>query len=204
MSKSQSIIREKLRQQLLTLPFDAYAQVIARLLLNLGYQEVQLAGRTDWKGRNHSGGSDLVATLPGGLTPRRVVIQLKQFDRHSRIFQRHIDELCGVAIRSRASEAVLLTTGPLSPSIKTEALVSPLLPIRLIEGEQLLTHLIQQGIGVLPGGEAVDLELFNRLRQSATGNSRLHSPKQIHTSKQTQGRPAEVTVRVEVLAPHQK
>ena len=109
-------IPEQLHERLLELPFDAYARLIALLLERLGYENVVAAGRSDWKGRNHSGGIDLLAALPGGLTPRRVVVQLKQFDSTSRLFQRHIDELCGVAIRSRASEALLLTTGPVSSS----------------------------------------------------------------------------------------
>lgn len=163
--------QDPLLEQLLALPFDAYAQLMARLLTTLGYQSVQLAGRTDWKGRNHSGGCDLVAALPGGLTPRRVVIQLKQFDTHSRIFQRHLDELCGVALRSQASEAVLITTGYISSSIQTDARASALLPIRIIDGVRLLDYLRQSGIGLTKEG-AVDVALFERLRKASTGNSR--------------------------------
>ena len=180
-------VPELLHQRLLELPFDAYARLIALLLERLGYEKVVAAGRTDWKGRNHSGGTDLLAALPGGLTPRRVVVQLKQFDSTSRLFQRHIDELCGVAIRSRASEALLITTGPVSSSIHFEDLISPLLPIRLIAGDQLLALLVQHGVGVTKDG-ALDVALFDHLTRTAKGNSRDDCP----------GRP-EVFVSPEVL-----
>lgn len=177
-----------LYQRLLQLPFDAYARLIALLLGHLGYQQVALAGRTDWKGRNHSGGVDLTAILPGGLTPRRVVVQIKQFDSVSRVFQRHIDELCGVAIRSRASEAILITTGPVSSSVHFDQLASPLLPIRLIDGAKLLALLEEHRVGVTPE-DMVDEDLLNRLTRTARGNSREDCP----------GRP-EVLVNVEVVA----
>jgi restriction endonuclease Mrr len=155
--------------RLLSLPFDAYLQVVARLLEALGYQEVRLAGRADWKGRNRAGGFDLTASLPGGLYPRRVVIQAKQFDGSKRLFQRHADELRGVAIRARASEAMLITTGSISPSLDASALALPILPLRLIGGEQLLALLIKHSIGVTPSG-ALDEGFFTYLEREARGN----------------------------------
>ena len=188
----QHSVVDLLHERILSLPFDAYVRLVALLLERLGYENVAPAGRTDWKGRNHSGGVDLVAFLPGGLTPRRVVIQIKQFDRSSRVFQRHIDELCGVAIRCRASEALLITTGPASSAIHFDGLISPLLPMRLIDGEQLLTLLIEKQVGVTPAGE-IDHALLDRLTRTAKGNGREDCP----------GRP-EVVVNVEVVAHSKK
>ena len=159
----------KLRQRLLELPFDAYLKLLALLLTRLGYQDVQLAGRTDWKGRNRNGGVDLTATRGGGLSPHRVVIQAKQFDLDSRIFQRQADELRGAAIRSGAAEAILITTGPLSGSIDLEGLSLPLAPVRLIGGDELLDLLTRHRVGITPAGE-IDEALLSRLEQEATGN----------------------------------
>ena len=188
----QRSVADVLHERILSLPFDAYVRLVALLLERLGYENVTPAGRTDWKGRNHSGGVDLVAFLPSGLTPRRVVIQIKQFDRDSRVFQRHVDELCGVAIRCRASEALLITTGPASTSIHFDGLISPLLPMRLIDGEQLLTLLIDKHVGVTHE-ENIDQSLLDRLTRMAKGNSREDCP----------GRP-EVVVNVEVVAHSKK
>jgi hypothetical protein len=162
-------IPNKLHQRLLELPFDAYLKLLSLLLARLGYQDVRLAGRTDWKGRNKSGGYDLTASLPGGLYPRRIVIQAKQFGEDSRIFQRHADELRGAAIRVSAAEAMLITSGPLSKSIDVVGLCLPILPVRIVGGEQLLELLVKHQIGVTPSGE-LDEVLFHELEREATGN----------------------------------
>ncbi len=159
----------KLQQRLLELPFDAYLQIIALLLIKLGYRDVRLAGRTDWKGRNRAGGYDLVATLGCGLSSRKVVAQVKQFDTESRVFQRQADELRGVAIRSGAAEALLITSGPLSGSIDQEGLLLPLAPVHLISGDQLVELLISHQIGVTANG-GLDETLLTGLEQEAVGN----------------------------------
>lgn len=158
-----------LRQRLLELPFDAYLKIVALLLARLGYKDVQLAGRTDWKGRNRGGGFDLVASIGGELSSRRVVAQVKQFDTDSRIFQRQADELRGVAIRSGAAEALLITSGPLSASIDQEGLALPLAPVRLIGGDLLVDLLTSHQIGVTANG-GLDENLFEQLEQEAVGN----------------------------------
>lgn len=162
-------LTDALHARLLSLPFDGYLKVVALLLAHLGYRDIRLAGRTDWKGRNKGGGFDLVATVPGGLSSRKIVVQAKQFDSHAKVFQRQADELRGAAIRSEASEALLITSGPLSKSIDLEALAFPLAPVRLIGGDQLLTLLIQKGIGVGPNG-ALNEAFFSALEREAIGN----------------------------------
>ena len=164
-----SPIPNKLRQRLLELPFDAYLQIIALLLTKLGYKDVRLSGRTDWKGRNRGGGFDLVASIGGELSSRTVVAQVKQFDTDSRVFQRQADELRGVAIRSGAAEALLITSGPLSASIDQEGLMLPLAPVRIIGGDQLVELLTSHQIGVTANG-GLDEALFKRLEQEAVGN----------------------------------
>ena len=158
-----------LRQRLLELPFDAYLKIIALLLAKLGYQDVRLAGRTDWKGRNRCGGYDLLATTPGGFSPRHVIIQAKQFDEGSRVFQRQADELRGAAIRVGAAEALLITSGPLSNSIDQEGLALPLAPVRIIGGDQLVELLINHQIGVTTNS-GINEALFTQLEQEAVGN----------------------------------
>lgn len=159
----------KLRQRLLELPFDAYLRLLSLLLIKIGYQDIRLAGRTDWKGRNKSGGFDLIATLATSHSPRHIIIQAKQFDTDSRVFQRQADELLGAAIRVGAAEALLITSGPISRSIDLEGLSLPLAPVRLIGGEHLLDLLTKHQVGVTPSGQ-IDEALFTRLEQEAIGN----------------------------------
>jgi restriction endonuclease Mrr len=139
---------EETLSHLIHLPFLAYARLIGLLLERLGYQNVQLAGRMNQRGRNKDGGADLIASLPGGVASRKVVIQVKQFDGRNRIFQKHLDELRGVALRHKASEAVLVTTGEVSPAIDVFALDDLPVPVRLIRQDTLLMLLKQHEIPI--------------------------------------------------------
>jgi restriction endonuclease Mrr len=165
--------KSELQKRLLALPFEAFARLVGLLLEALGYQDVQLAGRAHWKGRNRDGGADLVATLAGGIAPRKVIVQAKQFERL--LFQRHIDELRGVALRLGASEAILVTTGPISKAIdRSSRHVNPL-PLRIVDGAELLELLVLHHIGVTETGE-IDEPRLARLESEARGNGREDCP----------------------------
>lgn len=174
-------LRSQLRQRLLSLPFDGFARVIARLLQKIGYERVRSAGRRSFRGRNqHTGGTfagfDLVATLPipdiAGNPPHTVVIALKQYPAATRVWQKQVDGLRGAALRVGASEALLITTSSFSPSVidaregggpvdpSATALIPArranelVAPVRLVDGETLLSLLIANGVGVTAGSAA--------------------------------------------------
>jgi restriction endonuclease Mrr len=142
---------------------------MAMVVSALGYQSVHLAGRRDFRGRNGRDGRagyDLTATQAG----RQVVIQLKQFPADRRLFQRSLDELRGVTLRSGAAEALLITTGMVSPSVDREAhRLAPITPISLIDGKELLELLLQHRIGVTHSGK-IDDAFFRQLVETAQGN----------------------------------
>jgi Restriction endonuclease len=176
-SNSSGDIFSLLSARLLSLPYDAYLQVITLLLSRLGYQDVCPSGRLDWKGRNKGGGYDLIASLSEGLRPRRVIVSAKQFDKSNRIFQRQVDELRGTAIRAGANEALLITSGIFSPAIDRNALSSPVAPVHLIDGNELIAELVLHDIGIIQIGEgvaqssAIDEAFFSKLEREAIGNS---------------------------------
>ncbi len=150
--------------RLRSLAFADFARCVAELLTALGYEDVQLAGRTGYKGRNKDGGYDLAATSRAGLSRRRVVVQLKQFGVGERVYQRSVDELRGVALRAGADEAILVTTGIFSSILQnndaailnrayavaelTGPTVASVLPVHLLDGAALCTLLLQRGIRV--------------------------------------------------------
>jgi restriction endonuclease Mrr len=147
-------IADQLRQRLLALSYPAFAQCLCVLLEALGYEEVQPAGRQEWKGYNRAGGGgyDLEAVLSGGLAPRRVVAQIKQYDGLN-VFQRSVDELRGACLRRGAAEAILVTTSDFSQVVLKHAAAPdasgmPIAPVRLIDGKELLSLLIQHRLGV--------------------------------------------------------
>lgn len=175
-------LAQQLHERLLALRFHAFAHCITHLLERLGYIDVQLAGRTDWKGRNQHGGFDLAAVLPVGIARRRVIVSLKQFDRDTRIYQRAVDELRGACLRTGASEALLITTAAFSPSVRAEMLQnSPVAPVRLIDGDALLALLVANQVGLqadlgTSAGKAtrwrLDEEFFAALSRESLGNGR--------------------------------
>jgi hypothetical protein len=147
-------IADLLRRRLLALEYPAFAQCLCVLLEALGYEEARPAGRQEWKGYNRPGGGgyDLEAVLTGGLAPRRVVAQIKQFDSLN-VHQRSVDELRGACLRCGAAEAILVTTSAFSNVVlrhasEANAASTPVAPVRLIDGKELLGLLIRHRLGV--------------------------------------------------------
>lgn len=142
-------IQDQLRRRLLALDFHAFARCLCLLLTRLGYQEVRLAGRTQWKGRNRSGGYDIEAALPAGVGRRRIIVQVKQFDTLP-IFQRSVDELRGACLRAGAAEALLITASTFSPVVLRNAASAgtQVAPVRLLAGGELLDLLVRHRVGV--------------------------------------------------------
>ena len=172
----------KLLERLQELPFDAFTQLIAMLLEKLGYQDIQPAGRTDWKGRNREGGVDLTATYSSATGKRSVAFQLKQFHPSLRIFQRTVDELRGVCLRQGVAEGMLITTSSFSTTITGTH--SPIAPLYLMGGEELALLLRQYHIGTTRGGK-LDEALFKRLERESQGNS--PSNKKLQRSRKKAG-----------------
>lgn len=163
-TKDNFLITSQLRRRLLALDFPAFARCVCRLLDALGYENTQPTGRREWKGYNRPGGGgyDLEATLPGGVGPRRVIAQVKQYDALA-VHQRSVDELRGACLRAGASEAVLVTTSTFSEVVRRservrmsaaspEAASSLVAPVRLIDGEELVRLLIRHRLGVRERG----------------------------------------------------
>jgi len=176
-------IADQLRRRLLALDYPAFARCACVLLEAIGYEDARPAGRREWKGYNRPGGGgyDLEAHLPGGLAPRRVVAQIKQFDQLA-VHQRSVDELRGACLRAGAAEALLVTTSAFSAVVRKQAAApnpsgALVAPVRLIDGQELLGLLIRHRLGVR---ESVDvharlrdgmrrLEIDETFFQSVTG-----------------------------------
>ena len=178
-------LRSALRKRLLSLNFHAFAQVVAIMLEKAGYEDVHLAGRVHYRGTNGKGvpaGYDLSATARSGpASPsRQIVVRAKQFDAQP-IFQKVVDELRGVCLRSGASEALLITTGPIAASVAERLSRTPdaqVAPVRIIDGERLLDLLIEHRIGVWeevslpfdPPRVEIDTNFFADLARTRVGN----------------------------------
>ena len=176
-------LKRELTDELLALNFHAYLQVIVQLLCKMGYEDIELSGRTGFVGRNQDGGIDArcVRRSPGGGR-RRVIIQAKQFDPVRQVFQRGIDELRGVVLREGAAEGMLISTGSFSPRISNESSGSAAIaPVRLIDGSMLADYLALYRVGVSkatvrrasePGSYRIDREFFRQVGNRYSGIAR--------------------------------
>ena len=192
-------VQQALRARLLHLNFHAFARCMSDLLERLGYDEVELAGRLDWKGRNKDGGYDLVALTAdrfsalaaiGATAPkprRTVIVQLKQYGPDLLVHQRSVDELRGACLRVGASEGLLITTSGFSNVVQERAAVLarekvPLAPVQLVDGSALLRALVSHRIGVKEDVTSVlslDAAYFDILAETSPGNARRRSTKAV-------------------------
>lgn len=170
-------VRSRLRERLLSLPFDGFARVVAILLKRSGFVDIRLVGRRSYRGRNGhtagvAAGFDLAAASPvpdmlaAGGDARPAIVALKQYPPGTRVWQKQVDQLRGTALRVGASEALLVTTSSFPPSVSegqesihnpaaVAVLRSRAVPqVRLIDGEALLTLLIRHRVGVTEGDAA--------------------------------------------------
>jgi restriction endonuclease Mrr len=161
-------LSDQLQRQLVDVNFSLFASVCRDMLAALGYENIQTAGRLRFKGKNRDGGYDLEATLPSPTGRRKVIIQLKQYEPDRFVYQRYVNELIGVALRVGASEAVIVTTGKLSHVLEESrhSLSRFLIPVRLIDGDELLRLLIEHEIGVKDG--SFDGDYFAELAMQDT------------------------------------
>ena len=147
------LLRQELRRTLLALPYRAFLQVGLHLLQTQGYSSVRPAGRSLWKGHNRAGGWDAEAEVSGNpFGTLRCLVQAKQFDALP-VQQRSVDELRGTCLRAGAQQGLLLTLSTFSPVAQKAAEAQTTLPVRLVDGEALLTLLLDNHIGVVQNSQ---------------------------------------------------
>ena len=152
-------VRERLREQIMTLPVPAFEHLIARLLSSCGYAEVQvLAGS--------QGGADISASSSNGLSRAVTLVQAKQYRRP--VSRRFVDELRGAMLRTGAQQGILLTTSTFYvPTYRAVWKECPL-PVRLVDGAEVLDLLISHRLGVntsIRGRVKLDRKYFEQLRR---------------------------------------
>lgn len=193
------------------LPFSVLIEQVAHLLTHLGYQDVIQRGQTHRRGRNSHGGLDLQARTAAGLLPGTLLVQVKQYPTGMPVPRSFVDELRGTMLRLHATHGLIVTTSTFAPSAREAAQAAHhLMPVRLIDGEELARLLASAGIGTpasspidsfatfLAEYQAQDIQKAERLKPSKDAVTRhLQAP---HTTasiritvqcEQAQVRPAE-------------
>lgn len=132
--------RELLRQRLEKMNPFAFERLICDLLVEMGYEDVEVTQPTNDKG------VDVKAVAQFGITTINEVIQVK---RHQNNIQRPVlDMLRGSLHRFKAQKGTIITVGDFGKGAKEAAFEMGAAPITLINGETLLDLLMDHEIGM--------------------------------------------------------
>ncbi|OED68324.1 restriction endonuclease [Vibrio splendidus ZS-139] len=156
-NKHNRIQRDILFDQLSSMNPYQFEKLIARLLMSMGYEDVQVTEQSGDKG------VDVVGNVQIGISSVREVVQVKRTP-NSTISRPLIDQLRGALPYHDAIRGTLITLGRFSAGAKEGALFPNAAPITLIDGDRLLDLLIDSEIGIKKRrveAHEVDLSLFD-------------------------------------------
>ena len=149
-------VREELKTRLHEMPPMAFEELIAALLAEMGFEEVE---RTQYSG---DGGIDALGTLESAAWPASGSPCKPNAGRAT--CRRESCEKCARAVGVR--QGVIITTSDFGKGARDEADQPGGAPVALVNGERLIDLLIEHGVGVsrtahevltleeLPGAEA--------------------------------------------------
>jgi restriction system protein len=117
-------------------PADKWEEIIAGAYHKSGFEEVTLTPRSGDHGRD-------VIAVKKGIGSIRVIDQVKAYKPGHLVTADDVRALMGVLHVDGASKGFLTTTSDFAPLLRTDPLISPLIPSRLglIDGKALLARL---------------------------------------------------------------
>jgi len=119
-----------------------FENIVAQLLEKLGYGSKD-DGSIKVTGRSHDGGIDGICSLDK-LGLGKVIFQAKRWN--SNVGIKEVSQLVGAVHSNRVSNGILITTADFTADAKKEADRAG--NIRLIDGQELASLMIQTGLGV--------------------------------------------------------
>jgi restriction endonuclease Mrr len=133
--------------KLLRLTYADLTGLVERLLVQMGCRDLRAAHPAGTPGPNPRGGYDLQARLDNGLMDTLVLTQVKQYS--TPVPRCFVDELRGAMLRMGAGQGLIVTTSKFAPvAIEAAKRGNHQLPVRLIDGRELLALLRTYKIGV--------------------------------------------------------
>lgn len=132
-------VRQALLKKLLEMEWEEFEELIARLLAEVGFEEIEMTGR------GGDGGIDVRATLVvGDVIRTRMAVQVKRWKRN---VQAPIVQQVRGSLGAQ-EQGLIVTTSDFSPGARREAGRPDAIPVALMNGEQLVVLLVGNGIGV--------------------------------------------------------
>jgi len=137
--KQNQQIRQQMMDALAQMNPYSFEQFVAELLEAMGYTDVQVTQKS------RDGGVDVIANIKVGITLVKEVVQVKRYNAGS-VGDKPINELRGRLPRFGAIRGTIITNSRFTKSAKDSAFQGA--PITLIDGETLITLMLENEIGV--------------------------------------------------------
>jgi len=132
-------VRQALHKRLLGMEWDLFEELIARLLAEMGFEEIEVTSRSK------DGGIDVRGTLVvGDVIRTRMAIQVKKWKRN---VQAPIVQQVRGSLGTH-EQGLIITTSDFSAGARKESARPDAIPVALMNGEQLVVLLVENGIGV--------------------------------------------------------
>jgi restriction system protein len=134
-------VRQTLHKQLLEMDPTAFEELIARLLVEIGFEDVVVTKRSG------DGGIDVRGTLViGDVIRTRMAVQVKRWKPKNRVQATVVRDVRGsLGIHE---QGLIVTTSDFVKGARDEAARPDAVPVGLMNGEQLVALLAENDIGV--------------------------------------------------------
>ena len=154
--KQNALVKKGLMQKLYSMDPFQFEFLIADLLKEIGYENVEVTRRSGDKG------IDVMANLTmDGITDVKTIIQAKRFKAGNNISGKVITQLRGSAEVDQ--RGLVITTSDFTKDAVNESKAPNKMPVSLVNGNKLINLLIKHGVGVKKESVAlysVDNEYF--------------------------------------------
>jgi len=134
-------VRQALHKRVLAMESYEFEELIAQLLIAIGFEEIEVTRR------GGDGGIDVRGTLVVGEVIRtRMAVQAKRWKPSNRVQSPTVQQVRGSL--GTHEHGLIITTSDFSAGAKAEAIRGNAVPVALMNGEQLMALLAQFEIGV--------------------------------------------------------
>jgi restriction system protein len=141
-------VRQALRKRLLGLKPKEFEDLIGLLLVEMGFEDIEVVGRTG------DGGIDVRAMLVVGDVIRiRMAIQAKKWKIGNNVQAPDVQRVRGSL--GTHDQGLIITTSDFSPGARKEAERADAVPVGLMSGEQLVTLLAAHDIGIVRQSQSI-------------------------------------------------
>jgi len=134
-------VRQTLRKRLLAMDSGEFEELIARLLAEIGFEDIEVTKRSG------DGGIDVRGTLVvGDVIRTRMAVQVKKWKPKNNVQAPVVQQVRGSL--GTHEQGLIITTSDFSPGARKEAARPDATPVALMNGEQLVLLLVEHNIGV--------------------------------------------------------